>query len=183
LVGASSRCWSRSPVHEPHGVSARGSPAHPRAARHVRGLFVRPIGSLPDPSPRPWSPAAGDSTTSFVRAPGPSWRDSRPSQTHPSAVVPIRSRPALRRRTIPQQLRATPRQATTSGLPLLRALTRAPSGATPARRALQLIPAAQTGAVFPPTTGAVFLLGITCRILRASGLPNPHTLRPVPSCS
>ena len=35
-----------------------------------------------------------------------------------------------------------------------------PSGATPARRARQLIPAAPTGAVFPPKTGAVFLLGI-----------------------
>ena len=74
MVGVSSRCWSRSPAREPPLVSARGSPAHPRRAPHARGLFVRPIGSLPDPSPRPWSPAAGGSTTSFVRAPGPSWR-------------------------------------------------------------------------------------------------------------
>jgi hypothetical protein len=45
-------------AREPHVVSARGSPAHPRPARK---LFVRPIGALPDPSPRPWSPAADSS--------------------------------------------------------------------------------------------------------------------------
>ena len=33
-------------------VSDSGSPAHPRAARHARGLLVRPIGSLTDPSPQ-----------------------------------------------------------------------------------------------------------------------------------
>ena len=60
-----------------------------------------------------------------------------------------------------QQLRATPRQATTPGLPSLRALTRVPSCATRARRALQTTPAGPSGSAFPLETGSVFLLGPT----------------------
>ena len=56
-------------------MSARGSPAHPRAARRVRGLFVRPIGFVTGSKsqalvPRCWQLPF----KSFVRAPGPSWR-------------------------------------------------------------------------------------------------------------
>jgi len=160
LVGASSHCWSRPPAGEPPVVSARGSPAHPRPARIAAGSScgrsVRSRIQVPGPGP-PLPAAPQRALSAHPGHPG----DSRPSHTHPSAVVPIRSRPAPRRRTIPQQLRATPRQATTTGPPLLRALTRVPSGATPARRPLQLIPDARTGAVFPLKTGALFSIGIT----------------------
>jgi hypothetical protein len=42
-------------------------------------------------------------------------------------------------------------------------LTRVPSGATRARRALQTTPVAPTGAAFPLKTGALFLIGISVR--------------------
>ena len=135
------------------------SPPRPRALR-AADRFV--TGSK-SPGPGPLLPAAPihelcPSTRAILAG-------SRPSQTHPSAVVPIRSRPAHRPRTIPQQLRATPRQATTPGLPLLRALTRVPSCATRAHCALQLIPAAPTGSAFPLKTGSVFLLGTSVAVL------------------
>jgi len=124
-------------------VSARGSPAHPRPARIARGLFVRPIGALPDRSPQALVPCCRRLHNELSPSTRAILRDSRPSQTDSSAVVLIRSRPALRPRTIPQQLRATPRQATTPGPPSLRALTRVPSCATRARRALQRTPLPQ----------------------------------------
>jgi hypothetical protein len=150
-------------------VSARGSPAHPRAARHARGLFVRPIGALRDRSPQALVPCCRRLHDELCPSTRAILRDSRPSQTDPSAVVLIRSRPALRPRTIPQPLHATPRQATTPGPPSLRALTRVPSCATRARRALQPPPAASTGPVFAIKTGSLFSIGI--RLLHQVILP------------
>jgi hypothetical protein len=52
-------------------------------------------------------------------------------------------------------------------------LTRVPSGATRARRALQITPVAPTGAAFPLKTGALFLIGITHSFSRTTGPPFP----------
>jgi Leucine Rich repeat len=51
-------------------------------------------------------------------------------------------------------------------------LTRVPSCATRARRALQPTPAAPTGLAFPPETGPVFLLGISCAALEHLNIKN-----------
>ena len=88
---------------------ARGSPAHPRAAR-------TPAGSSCGRSVRCGSksqalvPCRRRLHESFARAPGPSWHGSRTSQTHPSAVVPIRSRPLNGRERLP----TAPRHAASS---------------------------------------------------------------------
>ena len=128
------------PARELRVVSGTGSPAHPRAARHARGLLRaadRFVDGSKSPGPGPPLPAAPIDelcpSTRAILARLSAIPDA------PFGGGPIRSRPAHRPRTTPQQLRATPRQATTPGPPSLRALTRVPSCATRARCALQTI--------------------------------------------
>ena len=149
-------------------VSARGSPAHPRAARRARGLLVRPIGSLPDPSPQALVPCCRQLPDELCPSTRAILARLSAIPDAPFGGGPIRSRPAHRPRTTPQQLRATPRQATTPGPPSLRALTRVPSCATGAHRAVQSTPAAPTGSAFPLETGSVFLLGTSGGIRSAT---------------
>src|SRR5260370_8572666 len=55
-----------------------------------------------------------------------------------------------------------PHHATTPGPPSLRALTRVPSGATRAHRAVPTTPPAPGGSAFPLKSGSRLVLGISC---------------------
>ena len=161
-VGGRCRCGSsRSPAREHRGASERGSPVHPRQARHVAGLRVQPIGALPGSSPQALVPCGRP-------LPCGGWPEplGHPGQAlgHPDAPLgggPCRSRPAHRPRTTRPQLGVTPPQATTPGLPSLRAWTGVPSGATRARGAMCATPTGPSGSVLPLENGSGLSLGIT----------------------
>ena len=140
-------------------MSDTGCPAHPRAVRPARGRLERPIGAFADPSPQALVPFCRQlriqglcPSTRAILARLAAIPDA------PFGGGPVLSRPAHRPRTTRRQLRGPPRQATTPGQPSLRALTRVPSCATRARRAIPTTPAGSGGSAFLLTSGSVLLL-------------------------
>ena len=126
-----------------------GRPLRPRAARAADG-FVR--GSEP-PGPGPVLPAAP--FRSFDREIGPSWHGFGPSKAHPSAVVPF-SHGDSSDSNHPPAAEHPPRQAITTGLLELRALSRVPSWAL--ARALLSEPR-PPATVAPPKRSKLALFG------------------------
>jgi len=131
------------------------SPSCPRAV----GAADRFVVGSPSPGSDPVPPAA--LFKSFVRAFGSSWPGVWPSEACGLAVVPATRCSTHQPGTTRQRPRGRLRQATTSGLPLLRVLNHVPSGAIRARRWLSTRFPGPSGSAFPLKTGSVFLLGPT----------------------